>query len=80
MELMTKSDVCGVLGISERTLENYVRVGRFPRPVFIGKRALWAQEAVKRWREQVFATQLGFEVRANRAVRTASGVIPRRAG
>jgi predicted DNA-binding transcriptional regulator AlpA len=80
MELMTKSDVCGALSISERTLENYVRTGRFPRPVLIGKRALWAQEAVKRWREQAFAAQLGFEVRANGTMRTASGVVPRRAG
>jgi len=79
MNLMTKSEVCGVLGISERTLEGYVRRRKFPPPVAIGKRVVWAHEAIQRWREQTFAAQLEFTVRSCGDVRVPSGAVPQRA-
>jgi prophage regulatory protein len=60
MQTLDKPAVCEQLAISERTLEGWVREGRFPPPVRVGKRCYWAAEAVQTWYEALFATQLAF--------------------
>jgi excisionase family DNA binding protein len=80
MELMTKGEVCRALGVSERTLENYVRTGRFPAAVFLGRRATWAADAVENWKAKAFGPQLHFEPRRVAGVRLPSGAVPLRTG
>lgn len=77
MELMTKREVCAALSLSERTLENYVRTGRFPAPVLLGRRATWAAKAVENWKQRAYQAQLAFEPRKVR-VHVQSGVPPLR--
>jgi excisionase family DNA binding protein len=60
MDLMTKQAVVEDLNVSERTLEKWVRDGKFPTPVRMGKRAYWDREAVERWKRMAFAYQLNF--------------------
>ena len=60
MQTLDKPAVCEQLAISERTLDGWVREGRFPPPVRVGKRCYWAAEAVQTWYAAQFATQLAF--------------------
>ncbi len=78
MELMTKGEVCAALSLSERTLENYVRTGRFPAPVLLGRRATWAAKAVENWKQKAYEAQLAFEPRKVPGVHVQSGVLPLR--
>lgn len=60
MQIMNKQEVVAELHVSERTLEIWVRDGKFPKPVRIGKQACWARDAVERWKNLAFAFQLEF--------------------
>jgi hypothetical protein len=40
-QLLTAVDVCGVLNVSRRTLNELVRDGRLHPPVHLGNRKLW---------------------------------------
>ncbi|WP_143902368.1 helix-turn-helix domain-containing protein [Tepidimonas thermarum] len=37
------------LQVSERTLEKLVAAGKFPPPLRIGKRVVWASDVVEKW-------------------------------
>lgn len=63
MQILTKQEVVAQLHISERTLETWVRDGKFPKPLRVGKRVLWTKEAVERWKKLSFAFQLEFNPR-----------------
>ncbi|GAB3630345.1 hypothetical protein PTE30175_03583 [Pandoraea terrae] len=60
-EILVKTDVLVLLGISERLLENWVRDGKFPRPVRLGKRVVWHRDAVDQWKRLTFAHQFNFD-------------------
>jgi prophage regulatory protein len=60
MQIMNKQEVVAELHVSDRTLEIWVRDGKFPKPVRIGKQACWTREAVERWKNLAFAFQLEF--------------------
>lgn len=60
MQILTKQQVVAELYISERTLEIWVRDGKFPQPFRRGKRVLWTREALDRWKKLAFAFQLEF--------------------
>lgn len=62
-EIITKQQVLEELGVSERTLETWVRARRFPNPLRMGRRACWSREAVERWKSLAFAYQLKFQPR-----------------
>lgn len=49
---MTKQDVADVLGVSIRTIENLVKVGRMPAPGHIGGRVLWHPAVFYGWLDQ----------------------------
>jgi predicted DNA-binding transcriptional regulator AlpA len=55
--LLGKNDLCELLHLSARGIENMVRDGTFPPPVRIGKRVYWSALAVHRWREALFTAQ-----------------------
>jgi prophage regulatory protein len=59
IQTLGKPAVCERLNISERTLA-WVREGRFPPPVRVGKRCYWADEALQKWHAALFASQLAF--------------------
>ena len=58
LNLLTKEAICQLLPISQRGLGDLVASNRFPRPERIGKRCMWTQEAVMKWREDLAAKQL----------------------
>ena len=60
-QLMYKSAVAERLGISERTLEKLVATRQFPRPLKLGKYAVWDQDVVERWLVQALAPQQAWE-------------------
>ncbi|PZR48483.1 helix-turn-helix transcriptional regulator [Paraburkholderia fungorum] len=74
MQTLDKAAVCERLNISERTLEGWVRDGRFPAPVRLGKRCYWADEAVQKWHAALFASQLAF----NSALASSHAVLQER--
>ena len=54
---MTPADLAGELGISNRTLERWARLGECPPRTRIGKRIVYRRESVARWlrsREKAF--------------------------
>ena len=48
MEL-DKQQVAACLRIAPRTLNQWVKDGFFPAPVYIGRRAFWAAAVVEAW-------------------------------
>lgn len=57
MKLMSKEQVCELLGVSPRGLEGMVNKRQFPPAQRLGKRAVWSETAVERWRAQFFHAQ-----------------------
>ena len=55
--LLKKEQVCKVLGISARTLENLVHDGAFPPAVRLGKWCYWSQKVIDVWVQRQFAVQ-----------------------
>lgn len=58
LNLLTKEHVCQLLSISPRGLGDLVASKRFPKPARIGKRCMWTQEVVLKWRADLVAAQL----------------------
>ena len=47
-ELLKRSEVLAILGVSKSTLERFQRTGNFPRPVMLGpKSARWRYADIK---------------------------------
>ncbi len=57
MKLLNKEQVCERLNISPRSVENWVKEGRFPPPVRIGRLNHWSETAVERWTLLMFNAQ-----------------------
>jgi predicted DNA-binding transcriptional regulator AlpA len=50
-KLLSREEVCSLLGITSTALNTRIRRGKFPRPAFgAGKRALWREEDL--WHER----------------------------
>lgn len=52
MNLLTKEEMASKLKASRRTVENWTAQGLIPSPVYIGRRALWVEEAIDTWLQQ----------------------------
>jgi predicted DNA-binding transcriptional regulator AlpA len=39
-------EIIGLLGISRKTLDNWIKEGHFPKPIKIGRRIFWRKEIV----------------------------------
>lgn len=61
--LLSKSDVMKLLGVSDRTIEKMVAAGDFPPPIRLGKCARWAEAAVVAWLNEKVARQLRWQSR-----------------
>lgn len=44
---MTKSEVAALLRVTPRTIENYLKAGRIPRPTKPGGRPLWSRAVMQ---------------------------------
>lgn len=55
--VLTKMQVCARLAMSERTLEEMVRKGKFPPSVRMGKRVFWSEAALDNWALRMFGPQ-----------------------
>lgn len=55
--LLNKSEVCALLNVSPRTIENLCNQDRFPPPVRVGRHVYWSELAVQAWRRRLFAAQ-----------------------
>lgn len=49
---MSKEDVADVLGVSVRTVENWVNEGTLPAPTKLGNRVYWHPNAFYAWLDQ----------------------------
>lgn len=49
---MSKEDVADVLGVSVRTVENWVNEGTLPAPTRLGNRVYWHPNAFYAWLDQ----------------------------
>lgn len=49
---LNKHDVAQILGVSIRTVENFVSRGRMPSPAHIGARVLWHPDVFYAWLDQ----------------------------
>ncbi len=47
--VLASTEVAAELGISERTLERWIKRGKFPEPVRFGVRRQWLRSAVDAW-------------------------------
>jgi len=61
IHLITKQDVCKMLGIKERTLEKLVAAGKFPAGIPGSKRKRWVASVVQTWLYDAVATQLNWK-------------------
>lgn len=59
--LITKADVAMRLGVSTRTVEKLVAACKFPRPLKLGKSAMWAPDVVEGWLERELLPQRTWE-------------------
>jgi len=53
---LRKQDVAALLGVSIRTVENFVAKGRMPAPAHIGARVLWHPDVFFAWLDQALRT------------------------
>jgi excisionase family DNA binding protein len=58
MNLCTKDEVAHQLKSSKRTIDNWVANGSMPKPMHIGRRALWAQDSIDSWLSEKATNQL----------------------
>lgn len=58
--MLLKNDVATRLGVTERYLEKLVKCGQFPPSLRLGKRAVWAEQAVDNWLAEAVAPQLNW--------------------
>lgn len=63
-----KQQLCELLSLSERTLENMVNAGTFPPPVRIGKYVYWSEHAVLKWQQNLFFEQESWSQKAMNVV------------
>jgi phage terminase Nu1 subunit (DNA packaging protein) len=49
---LSKDDVAEILGVSIRTIENFVKNGRMPAPAHFGARPLWHPEIFYSWLDE----------------------------
>ncbi|MGH8082926.1 MAG: helix-turn-helix transcriptional regulator [Lysobacter sp.] len=55
-ELAAIKRVCAMTGLSKTTIYRMIRDGTFPKPVLVGRRALWPVSRIHTWaRQQVEA-------------------------
>ena len=47
--VLSKPDVCSLLGVSDSTLERWVSRGRFPRGIKAGTQTLWEAVDIAAW-------------------------------
>ncbi len=67
-------DIAGKYGVSARTVQRWVRLGQFPRPIRIGRKRLWIPKQVMEWMER-----RGEEAQATPAAQNLSNfVVPDR--
>lgn len=57
MNLCTKDEVSDQLKCSKRTIDNWTANGTMPRPIHIGRRALWTQDSIDSWLLEKAASQ-----------------------
>lgn len=57
MNLCTKNDVAHQLKSCKRTIDNWVANGSMPKPMYIGRRALWTQDSIDSWLLEKAASQ-----------------------
>lgn len=53
--MMSKAQVAELFHIRPRTVEHWVKLGRIPRPLYIGRRALWHRDRLQTWVNARFA-------------------------
>ncbi|MEZ2741181.1 helix-turn-helix transcriptional regulator [Paenalcaligenes hominis] len=63
-----KQQLCEMLSLSERTLENMVNAGSFPPPVRIGKYVYWSENAVLTWQQNLFFEQENWSQKVTKGV------------
>lgn len=56
-QLLAKQQLLDELGVSARTLETWVRDGRFPPPRRIGRTCYWTRQSVETWVRTAFDVQ-----------------------
>ncbi|RJX30868.1 MAG: AlpA family phage regulatory protein [Oxalobacter sp.] len=61
-KMLLKNDVAARLGVTERYLEKLVKDGQFPPSFRLGKRAVWAEQAVDNWLSELMAAQLNWRM------------------
>jgi predicted DNA-binding transcriptional regulator AlpA len=44
--LLTKAELAALLRVTMRTIDNYVKSKAIPKPVRVGRRALWHRQAI----------------------------------
>lgn len=44
---------CALVGLSKTTIYRMVEAGDFPKPVLVGRRALWPVSRLQEWRRQL---------------------------
>lgn len=49
MKLITKDEVAKLFNVRNRTIETWVRNGKFPRPLKIGRHIWWDEEVLMAW-------------------------------
>ncbi len=51
VHLLTRAQVCDLLGVSPRTINHWVQHGRFPRPLKLNgdRLARWRSDEVQEW-------------------------------
>jgi prophage regulatory protein len=52
-KLLTKEEVCEMVGIKPSTLYLYIKEKHFPKPKKIGKLSRWKLSDVRRWIEEL---------------------------
>lgn len=56
---LTKDEVAEILGVSIRTVENYVNDGQMPAPASLGRRVYWHPDLFYAWLDSFLRSQSG---------------------
>ncbi len=44
---------CATVGLSKTTIYRMIEAGDFPKPIMVGRRALWPMPRLKEWRRKL---------------------------
>jgi predicted DNA-binding transcriptional regulator AlpA len=58
LHLLSKAEVCSIIGVSFPTIWTWMRAGSFPRSRVVGGKSMWRSDEIDQWLDGLQVRQL----------------------